>query len=79
MGRYAREPDNATKSCKSRGSNLRVHFKVRTKQFYVYNTIIVMLNFISMYIIQLYFVFVEHTRDSTGNQTYATSSCPEIP
>ncbi|GAB0092421.1 60S ribosomal protein L17 [Sergentomyia squamirostris] len=27
MGRYAREPDNATKSCKSRGSHLRVHFK----------------------------------------------------
>lgn len=28
MGRYAHEPDNATKSCKSRGSHLRVHFKV---------------------------------------------------
>lgn len=28
MGRYAREPDNAAKSCKARGSNLRVHFKV---------------------------------------------------
>lgn len=28
MGRYAKDPDNATKSCKSRGSNLRVHFKV---------------------------------------------------
>uniref|UniRef100_A0A4Y0BLI6 Large ribosomal subunit protein uL22 n=1 Tax=Anopheles funestus TaxID=62324 RepID=A0A4Y0BLI6_ANOFN len=27
MGRYAKEPDNASKSCKSRGSNLRVHFK----------------------------------------------------
>nr|ACY71252.1 ribosomal protein L17 [Chrysomela tremula] len=27
MGRYAREPDNAGKSCKARGSNLRVHFK----------------------------------------------------
>nr|QBH72822.1 60S ribosomal protein L17 [Embidopsocus sp. OG10625] len=27
MGRYAKEPDNATKSCKARGSNLRVHFK----------------------------------------------------
>ncbi|XP_018576060.1 60S ribosomal protein L17 [Anoplophora glabripennis] len=27
MGRYAREPDNAAKSCKARGSNLRVHFK----------------------------------------------------
>ncbi|XP_031621656.1 60S ribosomal protein L17 [Contarinia nasturtii] len=27
MGKYAREPDNAAKSCKSRGSNLRVHFK----------------------------------------------------
>ncbi|KAF4523468.1 hypothetical protein B566_EDAN014990 [Ephemera danica] len=27
MGRYAREPDNATKSCKARGTNLRVHFK----------------------------------------------------
>ncbi|GFU24372.1 60S ribosomal protein L17 [Trichonephila clavipes] len=23
MGRYAMEPDNATKSCKARGSNLR--------------------------------------------------------
>lgn len=29
MGRYSHEPDNATKSCKARGSNLRVHFKVR--------------------------------------------------
>lgn len=28
MGRYAREPDIAAKSCKARGSNLRVHFKV---------------------------------------------------
>lgn len=28
MGRYAREPDNCSKSCKARGSNLRVHFKV---------------------------------------------------
>lgn len=28
MGKYAREPDNAAKSCKSRGSHLRVHFKV---------------------------------------------------
>ncbi|KFB40805.1 AGAP001459-PA-like protein [Anopheles sinensis] len=27
MGRYAKEPDNPSKSCKSRGSNLRVHFK----------------------------------------------------
>merc|ERR1712206_71287 len=27
MGRYSREPDNPTKSCKARGSNLRVHFK----------------------------------------------------
>lgn len=28
MGRYSREPENATKSCKARGPNLRVHFKV---------------------------------------------------
>lgn len=28
MGRYAIEPDNATKSAKAKGSNLRVHFKV---------------------------------------------------
>ena len=27
MGRYARDPENNTKSCKARGSNLRVHFK----------------------------------------------------
>uniref|UniRef100_A0A2I9LPK2 Large ribosomal subunit protein uL22 n=1 Tax=Centruroides hentzi TaxID=88313 RepID=A0A2I9LPK2_9SCOR len=27
MGRYSQEPENATKSCKARGSNLRVHFK----------------------------------------------------
>merc|ERR1712061_491275 len=26
-GRYAAEPDNATKAAKARGSNLRVHFK----------------------------------------------------
>ena len=29
MGRYAMEPDNATKSAKAKGSNLRVHFKVK--------------------------------------------------
>lgn len=28
MGKYAREADNTAKSCKSRGSHLRVHFKV---------------------------------------------------
>ncbi|KAG1671722.1 60S ribosomal protein L17 [Nymphon striatum] len=27
MGRYSCDPENATKSCKARGSNLRVHFK----------------------------------------------------
>ncbi|XP_050509580.1 60S ribosomal protein L17-like [Diabrotica virgifera virgifera] len=27
MGRYAREPENPAKSCKAKGSNLRVHFK----------------------------------------------------
>ncbi|KAK7602871.1 hypothetical protein V9T40_006845 [Parthenolecanium corni] len=27
MGKYAKNPRNATKSCKARGSNLRVHFK----------------------------------------------------
>merc|ERR1719199_2004430 len=27
MVKYAREPDNGTKSCKARGSDLRVHFK----------------------------------------------------
>ncbi|XP_072390973.1 large ribosomal subunit protein uL22-like [Diabrotica undecimpunctata] len=27
MGRYAREPENAAKTCKAKGSNLRVHFK----------------------------------------------------
>ncbi|XP_076277293.1 ribosomal protein L17 [Lasioglossum baleicum] len=27
MGRYSHEPENATKSCRARGSNLRVHFK----------------------------------------------------
>merc|ERR1711988_371378 len=27
MGRYASEPDNATKAAKAKGSNLRVHFK----------------------------------------------------
>ncbi|KAK9824248.1 hypothetical protein WJX72_008907 [[Myrmecia] bisecta] len=27
MVKYAREPDNPTKSCKARGSDLRVHFK----------------------------------------------------
>lgn len=34
MGAYAREPENISKSCKSRGDNLRVHFKVNiTKKF----------------------------------------------
>ncbi|XP_034674548.1 60S ribosomal protein L17-2-like [Vitis riparia] len=27
MVKYSREPDNPTKSCKARGSDLRVHFK----------------------------------------------------
>uniref|UniRef100_T1GVV9 Large ribosomal subunit protein uL22 n=1 Tax=Megaselia scalaris TaxID=36166 RepID=T1GVV9_MEGSC len=27
MTRYSKEPDNPTKSCKSRGPHLRVHFK----------------------------------------------------
>ncbi|KAK2722996.1 large ribosomal subunit protein uL22-like [Artemia franciscana] len=27
MGKYSLEPDNPVKSCKARGSNLRVHFK----------------------------------------------------
>ncbi|KAJ6410385.1 hypothetical protein OIU84_007182, partial [Salix udensis] len=27
MVKYSREPDNQTKSCKARGSDLRVHFK----------------------------------------------------
>eukprot|EP00976_Prorocentrum_cordatum_P003112 60067-Prorocentrum_minimum.AAC.3 len=27
MVKYAKEPDNGTKSCKARGSDLRVHFK----------------------------------------------------
>ena len=27
MVRYSLDPENPTKSCKSRGSNLRVHFK----------------------------------------------------
>ncbi|CAG0880179.1 unnamed protein product [Darwinula stevensoni] len=27
VSRYAKEPENAAKSCKARGSNLRVHFK----------------------------------------------------
>jgi len=27
MGKYSREPENATKSCKAAGSDLRVHFK----------------------------------------------------
>ena len=33
MGRYATEPDNATKSAKAKGSNLRVHFKVQKSIF----------------------------------------------
>ena len=32
MGRYASEPDNATKAAKAKGSNLRVHFKVNNHQ-----------------------------------------------
>ncbi|GAY51059.1 hypothetical protein CUMW_131360 [Citrus unshiu] len=28
MVKYSKEPDNPTKSCKARGSDLRVHFKV---------------------------------------------------
>lgn len=37
MGKYAREADNAAKSCKSRGSHLRVHFKVSLCDKYVSN------------------------------------------
>ena len=49
MGRYAIEPDNATKAAKARGSNLRVHFKVSycyiifhcstNKNLYKHNTV----------------------------------------
>ena len=35
MGRYAAEPDNATKAAKARGSNLRVHFKVKKGLFII--------------------------------------------
>jgi len=38
MGRYAKEPDNATKSAKAKGSNLRVHFKVKKEMTKVDNT-----------------------------------------
>lgn len=40
MGRYAREPDNAAKSCKARGSNLRVHFKV-SKNYKIFGQFVV--------------------------------------
>ena len=33
MCRYAIKPDNTTKAAKARGSNLRVHFKVRINLF----------------------------------------------
>lgn len=33
MGKYAREAENTAKSCKSRGSHLRVHFKVHFQTF----------------------------------------------
>ncbi|KAF7846539.1 hypothetical protein BT93_L4184 [Corymbia citriodora subsp. variegata] len=36
MVKYSREPDNPTKSCKARGSDLRVHFKVRRFSCYCY-------------------------------------------
>ena len=36
MGRYAAEPDNATKAAKACGSNLRVHFKVIKKISYFF-------------------------------------------
>ena len=37
MGRYATEPDNATKAAKARGSNLRVHFKVCKDIYHFHN------------------------------------------
>ena len=40
MGRYSREPDNPTKSCKARGSNLRVHFKVRCGCFLLFTALV---------------------------------------
>ncbi|KAE9610517.1 hypothetical protein Lalb_Chr07g0187451 [Lupinus albus] len=33
MVKYSREPDNSTKSCKARGADLRVHFKLH---YYMY-------------------------------------------
>ena len=36
MGRYASEPDNATKAAKAKGSNLRVHFKVNIHQLKIF-------------------------------------------
>ena len=38
MGRYAAEPDNATKAAKAKGSNLRVHFKVKNSFSYIINS-----------------------------------------
>lgn len=48
MGRYAREPAsaNAAKSCKARGSNLRVHFKVSSSYSNFMNVVIVTLSFL---------------------------------
>uniref|UniRef100_A0A8C0S5Y7 Large ribosomal subunit protein uL22 n=1 Tax=Canis lupus familiaris TaxID=9615 RepID=A0A8C0S5Y7_CANLF len=37
MVRYSLDPENPTKSCKSRGSNLRVHFKKQCVPFRRYN------------------------------------------
>lgn len=37
MAKYSHEPDNATKSCKARGSNLRVHFKVLNCPYILYS------------------------------------------
>ena len=58
MGRYAAEPDNATKAAKAKGSNLRVHFKVRNEFFIL---VLVTANYcvfcISSYLFVLFDIF----------------------
>lgn len=54
MGKYAKEPKNPTKSCKARGSNLRVHFKV---YYFIH------VNFTLLLLDEMLFS-IEHERDS---------------
>ncbi|KAJ6676501.1 60S RIBOSOMAL PROTEIN L17 [Salix viminalis] len=68
MVKYSREPDNQTKSCKARGSDLRVHFKLmwRTGEDAITFHFVEIAK-LSVLTPVLLFYISEHKRDSVFN------------